>query len=122
MSLPPAWPGGVEVRAVEQLAFEGCEEALGHGVVEAIPDRAHRGGPSPAALAEGEGGVLAAWVAVVDDRVRAALLYGHVQGVEHELGAQMPGHRPPIPAKAGIRRLNPSRTMARDTKPARVGT
>ena len=52
----------VEVRAVEQLAFEGGEEALGHGVVEALPDRAHRRdhAPSPAALAEGEGGVLAA--------------------------------------------------------------
>ena len=46
-------------------------------------------------------GVLAAWVAVVDDRVRAALLSGHVQGVEHELGAQMPGHRPARPRESG---------------------
>ena len=52
----------VEVRAVEQLAFEGCEEALGHGVVEAPPDRAHRRhhAPSPAAFTEGEGVGLAA--------------------------------------------------------------
>ena len=52
----------VEVRAVEQLAFEGGEEALGHGVVEAVPDRAHRRdhAPSPAAFTEGEGGGLAA--------------------------------------------------------------
>ena len=52
----------VEVRAVEQLAFEGGEEALGHGVVEAVPDRARRRdhAPSPAAFTEGEGGVLAA--------------------------------------------------------------
>ena len=114
----------VEVRAVEQLAFEGGEEALGHGVVEAVPDRAHRRdhAPSPAAFTEGEGSVLAALVGMVDDGVRAALLHGHVQGIEHEFGAQVPGIAQPVPAKAGIRRLNTSRTMAKYRNPARVGT
>ena len=86
----------VEVRAVEQLAFEGGEEALGHGVVEAVPDRAHRRdhAPSPAAFTEGEGGVLAALIGVVDDGARAALFDGHAEGIEHEFGAQVPGHRP----------------------------
>ena len=31
---------------------------------------------------------------MVDDGVRSALLDGHVEGIEHELGAQVPGHRP----------------------------
>ncbi len=34
------------------------------------------------------------WPGVVDDRVRAALLHGHVQGAEHEFGAMAPSHRP----------------------------
>ena len=51
--------------------------------------------PSPAALAEGEGGVSAALVAVMDDRVRAALLHGPVQGVEHEFGVQVRGSTSP---------------------------
>ena len=33
---------GLELAAVEQLAFEGGEEALAHGVVVTIADRAHR--------------------------------------------------------------------------------
>ena len=32
---------GPELPAVEQLAFEGGEEALAHGVVVAIADRSH---------------------------------------------------------------------------------
>ena len=84
------------MRAVEQFAFEGREETLGHGVVESIPDRAHRRhhAPSSAALPEGEGGILATLVGVVDDRIWTALLHGHLQGVEHEFGAQVRGHRP----------------------------
>ena len=87
----------MEGRAFEQFAFESREQALGHGVVEAIPDRGLSTGPppSPAALAEGEGGVSAALVAVMDDRVRAALLHGPVQGVEHEFGVQVRGPTSP---------------------------
>ena len=97
----------VEVRAVEPLAFEGGEEVLGHGVVEAPPDRAYRRdhAPSPAALAEGEGGGLAPLVAVVDDGVRSSLFDGHVECIEHEFSAQVPGHRPAHDSSA---LLNPS--------------
>ena len=54
---------GLEMAAVEQLAFQGGEETLAHGVVEAVAARSHRG-PHPgqlAAFAEGERGVLAPW-------------------------------------------------------------
>ena len=49
-----------EPAAVEQLAFEGREEALAHGVVVAIPDRSGGGAHAGvlAALAEGDRGVL----------------------------------------------------------------
>jgi hypothetical protein len=33
----------LESAAIEQLAFEGCEETLAHGVVIRVTDRAHRG-------------------------------------------------------------------------------
>ena len=33
---------GFEVTAVEQFAFEGGEEALAHGIVEAVAHRTHR--------------------------------------------------------------------------------
>ena len=49
----------VEADSVEELAFETGENALGHGVVIAVPDRAHRGDDArlAAALAEGQQGV-----------------------------------------------------------------
>src|SRR5829696_8848271 len=54
--------------AVEQLAFQRGEEALGDGVVQRIPDRSHgsdeAGGVQAAAV--GERGVLAAVVGVAD--------------------------------------------------------
>ena len=82
----------VEVRAVEQLAFKGGEEALGHSVVEAVPDRAHRRdhAPSPAALAEGEGGGLAPLDAVVDESFtrRTALMKGLFEGIEGQVRVQ----------------------------------
>ena len=51
---------GLELPAVEQLAFEGGEKALAHGVVVAIADRTHRRANThfPAAQAEGDGRVL----------------------------------------------------------------
>jgi hypothetical protein len=35
---------GAEAVLVEELAFQGGEEALGHGVIETVTDRAHRRG------------------------------------------------------------------------------
>ena len=58
-------------RAVDELGLEGGEEALGHGVVVAVADRAH--GRRDAGLAqpppEGEARVLASVVGVVDEAV-----------------------------------------------------
>ncbi len=39
---PPHLDGGLETVAVDQLALELGEEALGHGVVVALVNRAHR--------------------------------------------------------------------------------
>jgi hypothetical protein len=86
----------VEAGPVEQFAFECGEEGFAHGIVEAIADRAHgRADPGfPAAAAEGDGGVLAALVGVMDDILRVALLDGHLQGLQDELGPHMSGHCP----------------------------
>jgi hypothetical protein len=48
-----------EAAAVEQLAFEGGEKALAHGIVEAVADRTHRRSHAslPAAHPEGDRGV-----------------------------------------------------------------
>ena len=46
--------------AVEQLTFQGGEEALSHGVVQRVADGAHRGDQTGLleAAAEGQAGVL----------------------------------------------------------------
>src|SRR5258706_5486072 len=77
--------------------------ALSHGSGFAGPragsgvaDRAHRG-PHAGVLAtpaERERGVLAALITVVDDIARPTLADRHVEGVQHQFGAQMVGHRP----------------------------
>ena len=58
--------------AVEQLALERGEEALAQRVVVRIAYRAHRGAHAglPTAQPEGDGGVLAALIGVMDDVVR----------------------------------------------------
>ena len=56
----PCLGPGAEAVAVQQFAFQGGEEALGHGVVIAVTDRAHRGGDASltAAPTERQRGVL----------------------------------------------------------------
>src|SRR5689334_11551802 len=51
---------GLERTAVQQFAFQGGEEALGHGVVEAVAHRAHGEHHAQlfAAPPEGDAGVL----------------------------------------------------------------
>ena len=85
-----------EPPALEQLAFEGREEALAHRIVVAIPDRSGGGAHAgvPASLAEGERGVLRSLVAMVDHAVGPTLPERHVEGIEHELCAQVVGHGP----------------------------
>src|SRR6056297_1438390 len=68
-----------ELAAVEQFAFERGEEALAHGVVVAIADRAHRRPDTHflAPEAEGHGRVLRSLVAMMDDAIWFALLTCH---------------------------------------------
>ena len=81
-----AWP----VVAVEQLTLQGGEEALGHRVVQGVADGAHRGDQAGRAepATEGQAGVLAAVVAVMD-QLGPWLALGdrHVEGVKDQLGA-----------------------------------
>src|SRR6202022_2278819 len=85
-----------EPAACQQLAFQGCEEALAHGVVVGVTDRSHGWAYAgfPAAAAERQRCILAALVAVVDDIARLALTDRHLQCRPHELGPQMRLHRP----------------------------
>jgi len=85
-----------EALAIEQLALERREEAFAEGVVVGIAHRPHRGPAAGRATAEPEGnrGVLAALVRVMDDVGRPALLDGQVQSRQDERGAQMRFHRP----------------------------
>ena len=87
----------LEAGAVDQLALERGEEALGHRVVVRAADAAHRGTDAgePAARAEGDRGVLTAAIGVMDESSeRLALVDRHLERGEHELGAQVRRHRP----------------------------
>src|SRR3989338_962291 len=105
---------GVESAAVQEFAFEGGEKALAHGVIEAVSDRTHRRANSglPAPLAEGDRGVLASLVRVVNDVRRSPVEEGHVEGVEHEFGSEMgfhrPAHDPPAPGVQDDREVEES--------------
>src|ERR1700686_2849860 len=88
---------GFEAAAVKQLALEGGKETLAHGVVETVSHRAHRR-PHPGlvtAFAEGERGVLAAVVGVMNHLRRPALSERHVKGCQYQFGAKMTFHPPP---------------------------
>ena len=81
--------------AIEQLAFESGEEALAHGVVIGVADRAHRGTHAriAAALAERDRGVLRTLVGMMDHILRSACHQRHVQRIEHQWRGQCGGHR-----------------------------
>src|SRR5690349_7604671 len=87
---------GLEAAALEQLAFERGEKALAHGIVETVSHRTHRG-PHPGLLAapsEGQRGVLAALVGVMNHAVSRSLPERQVERLEHQLSAQIALHRP----------------------------
>jgi len=95
----------VENVAVKQFTFQGGKEALAEGIVIAIADRAHRWADPgfPTALAKSQGSVLTAVIGVtlapparagVDEAFWVTLLNRHVQGVHHQSGLEMSGHRP----------------------------
>ena len=56
--------------------------------------------PVPAASAEGQRGVLATLIGVMDDRDRPPLVHGHLQRLDHQRGAKMPRHGPTDDAPA----------------------
>src|SRR3977135_3294946 len=87
---------GFEAAAVKQLALEGGKETLAPGVVVPVPHRAQRGPPPGlvTAFAEGERGVLAAMVGVMNHLPRPALSERHVKRCQYQFGAQMSFHRP----------------------------
>ncbi len=76
--------------------YECCEETLGHGVVVAVTDGAHRRQDTglAAALGEVDRSVLAALVAVVDDAVGTVLPQRHVQRAANEFALQVCRHAP----------------------------
>lgn len=86
----------VEGTAIEQLAFQGGEEALTESIIETISDRAHRWADAsfPATLAERQGSVLTALIGVVDDVFWVTLLDRHVQGIHHQGSLEVSGHCP----------------------------
>src|SRR5215469_18235389 len=86
----------LEAAALEQLAFERGEKAFAHRIVETVAHRAHRGSHPGllAALAEGERGILAALIRMMNHSISAPLLERQVQRLQHQLGAQMALHRP----------------------------
>src|SRR6266852_3884184 len=80
---------GFEAAAVEQFAFERGKEALAHRVIEAIADGAHRRSHAglAAALAEGDGSVLATLVRMMNHGGGPALPQRQVERLEHQFGA-----------------------------------
>src|ERR1700747_1510251 len=82
--------------ARQQLTFQGCEEALAHGVVVGVTDRSHGWAHAgfPAAAAERQRCILGALVSVVDDIARLALTDRHLQSLHYQLGPQMRLHCP----------------------------
>ena len=94
--LPPGCCWVVEEGALEQLALQRSEEALGHGVVVAVADGAHRGQDASllASKAEFNRGVLTALVGVVDDAVGPTTGQPHVERGDDQLGAHVGVHGP----------------------------
>ncbi len=88
--------------SVEELALERGEEALAHGVIKAIADAPERrtdvGLAAPGA--EGQRRVLTPVVRMVHDAGGLPLGNGHLEGGQHELRPEVPGHRPADDAAA----------------------
>src|SRR5688572_29969164 len=93
----------VKPAAIKELTLERREETLTHRIIEAVAHAAHRGTHSGRATAqtEGERGVLAALVGVMNHADWLPLLHGHVQGFDDQLASQVrrhsPAHDPPAP-------------------------
>ena len=91
-----------EALPLDELGLEGREEALAHRVVVGVADGAHRG-PDTSLFApqpEGNGCVLRALVAVMNDLIGSTLLERHVERIEHEVSLQIRLHGPADDASA----------------------
>src|SRR5581483_5826738 len=103
--IPPLDPGedrypgllsGPKATPVEHFTFQAREETLGHRIVETVSDAAHRGSHSQlrATLPEGNRGVLAAMIGVVDHPAWNSLSVGHLKGCQHQGCLQTSIHGP----------------------------
>ena len=81
---------------VDHFALKSCKKRLRHRIVVRIADRSHGGHDAgfATAFAERVAGVLAPMVRMMDDIDRTPLCDRHVQRRQHQLGAQVIGHRP----------------------------
>ena len=84
----------LEPLTVEQFTLQGGEEFLVHGVVEAVAGRSHRGADAGffAPFPESDRSEMAALVEMMDDRRGTKAPQVHVQGLEHQFGAQIRFH------------------------------
>ena len=94
-----------EATPINQLAFEGSEEALAHRVIVGVADRACRWTDAGllAAIAESNRSVLRASVRMMDDVVGLPGRERHVESVEHDAGLQISREGPSDdPARPGV--------------------
>lgn len=117
----------MEATTIQQLALQRGEKVLAESIVVTVADRSHgRSYPRfPAAFPEGDRGVLAALVGVMDHTGWAPLPDRHLEGIQDQLGAQMRGHTCACTAGASVaqpstRRLQASTTTAKYKKPVQV--
>jgi hypothetical protein len=85
-----------ELLPVEQFAFERRKDALSHGVVIGVADRAHRRSDFGflAPQSEGDRSVLRSLIGMVDHVLRLALRDGDIEGIEDQLGREVVAHCP----------------------------
>ena len=109
-----------EGATVQQFTLQCGEEALAQRIVVAVSNRSHRRPDTrfPAAIAEGDRGVLAALIGVVDHPRWAPLPDCHPQGVEDQLSPQVrrhgPAHHSPAPGihnDGQVQRARPGRDV-----------
>src|SRR5271157_5443658 len=91
--------------SVDELALQGGEKGLAHGVVIRVTDISHRWLHTclSAPVAEGDGSILAAVVGVMHHGPRLTLTNCHLQSSQDQLCAQVPSEGPSYyPTAPGI--------------------
>ena len=87
---------GFEGSTINEFTLQTGKEALRHGVVVCIAHCSHRRSHAhlAAAIAEGQAGVLAPLVAMMNNLFGAALLQSHIQCTEHQFSVHLFTNRP----------------------------